>query len=237
MWVSHAARLASSPTALVSRPEAGGCRVSEELRSLGTQMAPASVRTPERALIESQQRSRLWPVRSATLASWRVARMKLLGHASVLDRPSCRARRAPGWRRLGCVAPAALSRPVDSMVAPVLGGGDPRLLGRRERRRVVDGIWRVRNSLPLQRTDGVSLCAILALLTQQQLLIELVYFWSFSPSLQAVLTPDLGSTFPSVLYFTLPISSTTLARSWPRACWCSAAADIHASARSGACTG
>jgi uncharacterized membrane protein YwaF len=130
------------------------------------------------------------------------------------------------------------------MVAPVLGGGDPRLLGRRERRRVVDGIWRVRNSLPLQLTDGVSLCAILALLTQQQLLIELVYFWSFSPLLQAVLTPDLGSTFPSVFYFTLPISSTTLASigvgtagvrrdQWPRACWCSAAADIHAPARSG----
>jgi hypothetical integral membrane protein (TIGR02206 family) len=67
---------------------------------------------------------------------------------------------------------------------------------------VVEGIWRVRYSLPLQLTDGVSLSAILALLTRRQLLIELVYFWSFSASLQAVLTPDLGSTFPNVFYFT-----------------------------------
>ena len=67
---------------------------------------------------------------------------------------------------------------------------------------VLDGTWTVRYSLPLQLTDGVSLCAILALLTQGQLLIELLYFLTFSASLQAVLTPDLGSTFPSVLYFT-----------------------------------
>ena len=65
-----------------------------------------------------------------------------------------------------------------------------------------DGIWTVRHSLPLQLTDAVSLCAILALLTQRQLLVELVYFLTFSASLQAVLTPDLGSTFPSPLYFT-----------------------------------
>jgi hypothetical integral membrane protein (TIGR02206 family) len=67
---------------------------------------------------------------------------------------------------------------------------------------VVDGVWTIRYSLPLQLTDAVSLCAILALITQGQLLIELVYFLTFSASLQAVLTPDLGSTFPSPLYFT-----------------------------------
>jgi uncharacterized membrane protein YwaF len=32
--------------------------------------------------------------------------------------------------------------------------------------------------------------------------VELVYFWALSASLQAVLTPDLGSAFPSVFYFT-----------------------------------
>ncbi len=67
---------------------------------------------------------------------------------------------------------------------------------------VLDGIWTAKYSLPLQLTDAVSLAAILALLTRRQLLIELVYFWAFSASLQAVLTPDLGSTFPSVFYFT-----------------------------------
>jgi hypothetical integral membrane protein (TIGR02206 family) len=67
---------------------------------------------------------------------------------------------------------------------------------------VVEGIWNVQSSLPLQLTDAVSLTAILALLTGRQVLIELLYFWSFSASLQAVLTPDLGTTFPDALYFT-----------------------------------
>jgi hypothetical integral membrane protein (TIGR02206 family) len=67
---------------------------------------------------------------------------------------------------------------------------------------VVDGIWSVKYSLPLQLTDAVSLAAILALLTRRQVLIELVYFWAFSASLQAALTPDLSATFPSVFYFT-----------------------------------
>lgn len=66
----------------------------------------------------------------------------------------------------------------------------------------VEGIWTVQFSLPLQLTDAVSLTAIVALLTRRQLLIELLYFWAFSASLQAVLTPDLGVTFPDVLYFT-----------------------------------
>lgn len=67
---------------------------------------------------------------------------------------------------------------------------------------VVTGVWSVRYSLPLQLTDAVSLTAILALLTRRPLFVELLYFWAFSASLQAVLTPDLGSTFPSVFYFT-----------------------------------
>ena len=67
---------------------------------------------------------------------------------------------------------------------------------------VVGGTWTVQFSLPLQLTDAVSLTAILALLTRRQLPIELLYFWAFSASLQAVLTPDLGVTFPDVLYFT-----------------------------------
>ena len=31
---------------------------------------------------------------------------------------------------------------------------------------------------------------------------ELAYFWAFTPSLQALLTPDLAQSFPSVFYFT-----------------------------------
>jgi hypothetical integral membrane protein (TIGR02206 family) len=67
---------------------------------------------------------------------------------------------------------------------------------------VVVGTWTLAYSLPLQLTDAVSLAAIIALLTRRQLFVELLYFWAFSASLQATLTPDLGSTFPSVFYFT-----------------------------------
>ncbi len=64
------------------------------------------------------------------------------------------------------------------------------------------GTWTAEYSLPLQLTDAVSLSAILALLTRRRLFVELVYFWSMTASLQAILTPDLGQNFPSVFYFT-----------------------------------
>jgi hypothetical integral membrane protein (TIGR02206 family) len=67
---------------------------------------------------------------------------------------------------------------------------------------IVLGTWRLQYSLPLQLTDAVSLVAVIALLTWQPVFVELVYFWAFAATLQAVLTPDLGSTFPSVFYFT-----------------------------------
>jgi hypothetical integral membrane protein (TIGR02206 family) len=66
----------------------------------------------------------------------------------------------------------------------------------------VEGIWTARYALPLQLTDAVSLAAILALLTRRQLFIELLYFWAFSASLQAVATPDVSNTFPNAFYFT-----------------------------------
>jgi hypothetical integral membrane protein (TIGR02206 family) len=67
---------------------------------------------------------------------------------------------------------------------------------------VVDGIWSVEYTLPLQLTDVVSLTAIIALLRPRPLLVELTYFWALTASLQATLTPDLARTFPSVFYFT-----------------------------------
>ena len=72
---------------------------------------------------------------------------------------------------------------------------------------VILGIWSVKYDLPLQLTDAVSLVSVAALLsyargTRRPLLIELVYFWGLSASLQAVLTPDLAYDFPSVFYFT-----------------------------------
>jgi hypothetical integral membrane protein (TIGR02206 family) len=64
------------------------------------------------------------------------------------------------------------------------------------------GTWSVKYTLPLQLTDAVSAVAILALLTRRPLLVELTYFWAFTASLQATLTPDLMQSFPSVFYFT-----------------------------------
>jgi hypothetical integral membrane protein (TIGR02206 family) len=67
---------------------------------------------------------------------------------------------------------------------------------------VILGNWTVRYSLPLQLTDAVSLTSILVLLTLAPLLVELTYFWAFTASFQATLTPDLAQSFPSVYYFT-----------------------------------
>jgi hypothetical integral membrane protein (TIGR02206 family) len=64
------------------------------------------------------------------------------------------------------------------------------------------GTWSVKYTLPLQLTDAVSAAAITALLTRRRLLVELAYFWAFTASLQAALTPDLAQSFPSVFYFT-----------------------------------
>jgi hypothetical integral membrane protein (TIGR02206 family) len=67
---------------------------------------------------------------------------------------------------------------------------------------VVLGNWTLRYGLPLQLTDAVSAASILALVTRRMVLIELAYFWSLTASLQALLTPDLGVSFPNVYYFT-----------------------------------
>jgi hypothetical integral membrane protein (TIGR02206 family) len=67
---------------------------------------------------------------------------------------------------------------------------------------VILGNWSVQYTLPLQLTDAVSIVSIFALLTRRQMLVELTYFWTFTASLQAVITPDLAYAFPSVYYFT-----------------------------------
>jgi hypothetical integral membrane protein (TIGR02206 family) len=64
------------------------------------------------------------------------------------------------------------------------------------------GTWTLEFNLPLQLTDAVALVSILALWSPRPLLVELVYFWALTASLQAVITPDLGQTFPSIFYFT-----------------------------------
>lgn len=97
-------------------------------------------------------------------------------------------RRWPGpWVRWACWALAA------SIVAGWVGENVAE---------VARGTWTTQYSLPLQLTNAVSLVAIVALLTRRRLFVELLYFWAFSASLQAALTPDISNTFPDVLYFT-----------------------------------
>jgi hypothetical integral membrane protein (TIGR02206 family) len=66
----------------------------------------------------------------------------------------------------------------------------------------VEGTWSVRSNLPLHLTDAVTVVGVVALWRPRPLLVEIVYFWALTASLQAVLTPDLGQAFPSIFYFT-----------------------------------
>jgi hypothetical integral membrane protein (TIGR02206 family) len=68
---------------------------------------------------------------------------------------------------------------------------------------VARGEWSAQVNLPLQLSDAVTMVAIAALWRPRPgLLSELLWFWALSASLQAVFTPDLGETFPDVLFFT-----------------------------------
>jgi hypothetical integral membrane protein (TIGR02206 family) len=65
------------------------------------------------------------------------------------------------------------------------------------------GEWTAQVNLPLHLTDAVTLASVVALWRPGSAqLVELVYFWALTASLQAVLTPDLGQAFPDVLFFT-----------------------------------
>jgi hypothetical integral membrane protein (TIGR02206 family) len=64
------------------------------------------------------------------------------------------------------------------------------------------GEWSAELNLPLQLTDAVTFVSILALWRPRPLLIELLWFWTLTASLQATLTPDLAQAFPDVRYFT-----------------------------------
>jgi hypothetical integral membrane protein (TIGR02206 family) len=62
------------------------------------------------------------------------------------------------------------------------------------------GDWSAEVNLPLQLTDAVSVVAAAALWTRAPLLVELTYFWALGATVQAVITPDVGASFPDPLY-------------------------------------
>ena len=68
--------------------------------------------------------------------------------------------------------------------------------------RATDGSWDWGFDLPLHLSDVVSLLAPVALWTRKPLLVEVLYFWALTASLQAVITPDMHQTVPSVFFFT-----------------------------------
>ena len=64
------------------------------------------------------------------------------------------------------------------------------------------GLWSARVNLPFQLSDAVTLVSVVALWRPRPALVELVYYWAFAATLQALLTPDLRQAYPDVLYFT-----------------------------------
>jgi hypothetical integral membrane protein (TIGR02206 family) len=72
---------------------------------------------------------------------------------------------------------------------------------------IARGTWSLDFNLPLHLTDVVTIVSVLALWTPRPLLVELTWFWGLTASLQAVITPDLGTAdFPELLFWTFFIT-------------------------------
>lgn len=65
---------------------------------------------------------------------------------------------------------------------------------------IATGKWSLKNSLPLHLCDTVALLGILTLLSENKYLYELIYFWGWSGTPQALLTPAIKSGFPDFMY-------------------------------------
>jgi hypothetical integral membrane protein (TIGR02206 family) len=92
----------------------------------------------------------------------------------------------------------AFSRPARHVLgAVILAGFAAEQIAYAER-----GEWSARVNLPFHLSDAVTLVSVLALWRPRPLLVELVYYWAFAATLQALATPDLRQAYPDVLYFT-----------------------------------
>lgn len=95
------------------------------------------------------------------------------------------ARHRPGpWIRVFAVVLVAVEAVWYATL--IAGGGEP---GQRAQ------------PLPLQLCDFAILIAAFALWTQNQLAIEVTYFWGLAGTIQGLLTPDLPQQFPNYLWF------------------------------------
>jgi len=66
---------------------------------------------------------------------------------------------------------------------------------------VVAGTFSPKTSLPLALCDMAALVAAAACWTRRAVLVEITYFWGLAGTLQAVITPDLNSGFPHLVFF------------------------------------
>jgi hypothetical integral membrane protein (TIGR02206 family) len=67
-------------------------------------------------------------------------------------------------------------------------------------------VFNLQNSLPIQLCDLAWMTSLYALLTYRWWAVALTYYWGLTLSLQAVVTPDLGSQFPDprfILYWAM----------------------------------
>src|SRR3954454_9679444 len=97
---------------------------------------------------------------------------------------------------LACVAAARGAIP-PRVPAVAIGGAYLIELGVR----ATDGSWDWGFDLPFHLSDVVALFAPVALWTRRPLLVEVLYFWALTASLQAQITPDLDHPVPRVFLF------------------------------------
>jgi hypothetical integral membrane protein (TIGR02206 family) len=65
----------------------------------------------------------------------------------------------------------------------------------------VSGTWSASSSLPLALCNIGVLVAVAACWWRVPILVELTYFWGLAGTLQGVITPDLGTGFPHLVFF------------------------------------
>lgn len=71
----------------------------------------------------------------------------------------------------------------------------------------ISGEWSAEVTLPLQLSDLSLFLSIAVLLTKQQFLSELLYYWGMGGVTQAILTPDIGSyTYPHFVFYQFFVS-------------------------------
>ena len=66
---------------------------------------------------------------------------------------------------------------------------------------MVAGTWSPKTSLPLALCNVAVLVAGVACWWKTPLLVELTWFWGLAGTLQGLLTPDLGVSFPHLVFF------------------------------------